>query len=93
MTTPHLEFSILGRPTGKKWSRRPIDIARAVFPNASDGELNYIIWNHTGFPCFWSTRELPGWTIERIFVRQLGEFRAGIHVEEDALSTPDGRTA
>lgn len=31
-----------------------IELARSIFPEASvsDEELNYIIWNETGFPCF-----------------------------------------
>ena len=31
---------------------RAVEIAREVFPDASDDELGYLVWNETGFPCF-----------------------------------------
>ncbi len=31
------------------------DIARAVFPDASETELGVVIWECTGFPSFWKT--------------------------------------
>lgn len=30
-----------------------IDIVREFFPGASDGECESILWERTGFPCFW----------------------------------------
>jgi len=38
----------------------------------SKDDINYIIWNHTGYPCFWSTKE--GETVEDCFRRQIREF-------------------
>lgn len=29
-----------------------LDVAREYFPDASDDELNFILWEKTGFPCF-----------------------------------------
>lgn len=36
---------------GKTWS----DLVREYFPNASYDEVETILWEHTGFPAFWST--------------------------------------
>jgi hypothetical protein len=35
----------------------PIEIARGVFPDPRlpDDFLEYLIWNETGYPCFWMT--------------------------------------
>lgn len=33
-----------------------LDIAREVFPDREEDELEYLIWNRTGFPAFWPTR-------------------------------------
>ncbi len=29
-----------------------LDIASEYFPDASNDELDYILWEYTGFPCF-----------------------------------------
>jgi len=29
-----------------------IEVAREYFPDASDDELGHILWEFTGFPCF-----------------------------------------
>ncbi len=29
------------------------DIVREFFPDATDDDAGYILWNHTGYPCFW----------------------------------------
>lgn len=36
---------------------RAIEIAREYFPSLSDDELGYIVWNGTGFPCFFDERD------------------------------------
>lgn len=36
---------------GFKWN----DLVRQVFPNATDDTCDYMLWEHTGFPSFWST--------------------------------------
>lgn len=33
-------------------SRAPNDIVRDYFPDATDAECDYILWEHTGFPGF-----------------------------------------
>jgi hypothetical protein len=33
-----------------------IEVARTVFPDKTDEELDYIVWNRTGFPVFWPAR-------------------------------------
>ena len=30
-----------------------LEIAREYFPEMNDDDLDYIIWEHTGFPIFW----------------------------------------
>lgn len=30
------------------------ELVREYFPNASDDEVEHILWTHTGFPCFWN---------------------------------------
>ena len=32
-----------------------VEIARAVFPDEPDNILEGLIWEYTGFPCFWHT--------------------------------------
>lgn len=29
------------------------DLVREYFPNATDKEVNHILWNYTGYPEFW----------------------------------------
>ena len=31
------------------------DLARRVYPDASDEECDYLLWERTGFPAFWRT--------------------------------------
>lgn len=31
-------------------------IVREVYPGANDKLVNYILWEHTGYPSFWATR-------------------------------------
>lgn len=49
-----------------------LDIAREYLPEMSDDDLNYVIWNHTGFPSFW--RPEDGKTPEECFRTQLKRF-------------------
>jgi hypothetical protein len=37
------------------------DIVREFFPQASDEEIDYILWNETSYPDFWNIPE-DGWT-------------------------------
>lgn len=30
-----------------------LELARQYFPNATDDELDYILWEYTGFPSFY----------------------------------------
>jgi len=30
-----------------------LDIVRQWFPTATEDEAGYILWNETGWPCFW----------------------------------------
>jgi hypothetical protein len=32
-----------------------LDVAREVFPGKPDEYLDYVLWEHTGFPAFWRT--------------------------------------
>ena len=39
----------MAKKKGKTWG----DLVREYFPQASDDEVEYILWTHTGYPCFW----------------------------------------
>lgn len=28
-------------------------VAREIFPDKEEGEISYILWNHTGYPYWW----------------------------------------
>lgn len=45
------------------------DIAREIFPDADNDFLGYVIWNETGFPCYWDGDP------ETCFRRQLQEYK------------------
>ena len=34
-----------------------LSIVREYFPGISDKDAGYIIWNETGWPCFWETSD------------------------------------
>lgn len=51
-----------------------LDIARQVFPGLSDEILNYIIWEHTGYPAFWHIPR-DGDTPEECLRTQLNKYR------------------
>lgn len=46
------------------------EIAREIFPNASDEFIEYVIWEETGFPEFWNIPK-DGNTPEECFRKQL----------------------
>ncbi len=52
----------------------PLDIAAEYFPDASKADLDYIIWEHTGFPGFWNIPE-DGATPEACFRSQLERYK------------------
>ena len=54
-----------------------IEIARTIFPDKSDEALEYIIWEHTGFPGFWRIPE-DGKTPDECFVKQLNDFKEAL---------------
>lgn len=33
------------------------DVVRDVFPDVSDEECDGLLWEHTGFPCFWNVKD------------------------------------
>lgn len=70
----------------------PADIAREVFPNASDDELEHIVWGHTGFPVFWNI-PTDGDTPEACFRKQLETYRDGGGRELSLCCDPEGATA
>lgn len=55
-------------------SERWLDIVREVFPEATDDEAGYLLWNETGFPSFWSIPE-DGVTPEECCRTQLRRFK------------------
>ena len=46
------------------------DIVREYFPDADNDTINYILWEKTGFPCFWETDDA-----EACLRKQLQEFK------------------
>lgn len=54
----------------------PISIAKEYFPLANEEELNFIIWEYTGYPSFWNIGK-DGKTSEECFRKQLSEFKEG----------------
>lgn len=55
---------------------KPIEIAKEVFPGKPDDFISFVLWEHTGYPCFWSTSaEYP--TPEAVCRKQLEDFRDG----------------
>jgi hypothetical protein len=46
--------SIIPTVPGSTWVARAVGIARELFPDTNDDYLRYILWNHTGFPCFFT---------------------------------------
>jgi hypothetical protein len=55
-------------------SKTPLDIAREYLPHLSDGALDAIIWEQTGFPGFWNI-PADGNTPEECFRSQLQRYR------------------
>ena len=49
-----------------------IEVAREYFPDASEEELEHIIWDFTGFPFYWPDN---GKTAEENFRAQLQEYK------------------
>lgn len=52
-----------------------LELAREYFPDASDAELDAILWSETGFPDFWNIPE-DGATPEACCRKQLAELAA-----------------
>lgn len=52
-----------------KW----IEIAREELPGLADDDLEYVIWEFTGYPDFWNIPK-DGNTPEECFRKQLREF-------------------
>jgi len=56
-----------------KW----VELVKEYFPSATDEQADYILWEKTGFPCFWRLGE-DGATPEACCRKQLQEFRDSI---------------
>lgn len=52
----------VGRTFGK--------IVREYFPDANNDEVDFILWEKTGYPCFWETDD-----VEACLRKQLQEFK------------------
>lgn len=53
-----------------------LDIVREELPGEHEDALEYILWNHTGYPCFWAIGQ-DGETPEECLRAQLREYRDG----------------
>lgn len=56
----------------KTWDAKPI--VREFFPNASDAEVEFILWNKTSYPGFWNIPE-DGWTPSQCLRSQLKKLK------------------
>ena len=54
------------------------EVVREYFPEATNADIDYILWEKTGFPCFWKTEDT-----EACLREQLAEFKAEIEVKEN----------
>ena len=54
-----------------------LELVREYFPDATDEEADYILWEKTGFPGFWNIPE-DGNTPEECCRKQLKELRQEI---------------
>lgn len=63
----------------------PADVVREYFPNANDDLAEHILWNHTGWPCFWLIPE-DGNTPEECMRTQLQQLKDGKQIPDyDAM--------
>jgi len=51
-----------------------LEIAREIFPDQGEEFLEFVIWEHTGFPGFWRIG-IDGDTPEECLRKQLKDFR------------------
>ncbi len=65
------------------------EIFREYFPDASDEEMEHIVWGHTGYPAFWHIGR-DGATPEECFRKQLATYAAGGGREMSLCCDPDG---
>lgn len=74
---------------GKSWLSECLEIAREVFgPEPPEDHLEYVLWEHTGYPCFFDGD--PRVTVRR----QLEEHREALAsrpTKEDCSTLHDGR--
>ena len=47
------------------------EIVRKYFPTATDDKVDFILWEHTGYPCFWKDSD-----VEKCLREQLEEYKA-----------------
>jgi hypothetical protein len=58
----------------KKEFKSVLDIAKEYFPDASEDDLWFIIWEETGYPQFWNIPQ-DGDTPEACFRKHLQDFK------------------
>mgnify|MGYP001608225562 CR=1 FL=1 len=46
------------------------EVVREYFPEATDDDIEHILWGQTGYPCFWETDDT-----EACLRKRLQEFR------------------
>jgi len=72
---------------GKTWN----DLVREVFPDATDEQADYILWEHTGFPGFWNIPN-EGNTPEECCRQQLYNLRERVIEEQRARDIRNGNS-
>lgn len=53
----------------------PVSIAREYFPDCADSDLEFLVWNRTGFPSLWPDADK---TPEENFRSQLRKFKTAL---------------
>jgi len=58
------------------------ELVKEYFPNATDAEIDGILWGHTSFPAFWRIG-IDGDTAEACCRKQLQEFKSAVTKEQE----------
>lgn len=51
-----------------------LEIVREYIPDASEEEVDFILWEFTGYPSFWNIPK-DGKTVEQCLRKQLSDFK------------------
>lgn len=66
----------------------PLDVAREIFPDMGDDELDYMLWEYTGYPSFFNSKEPVSVQIRRQLQR--AKDNPNWHPFDDMLTECEG---